>query len=220
MRLAMPRPCSPPGLRGCRGYEPIEISGHLYIDGGITLSYKLKPTGKIKMGLAGTGAMLMRFGGNPSTDPDFGFLAYTTASPYLQIGDFTLDLSGLKGTALLYIDVPSPNLFKFALRMTAEINLSDLFSTVIPQLPQFIKDAVKLLGPKGGVKAELDVYADSGWWGIKMGITLDMQALLGAHPRQYMHSWLPDSVDTHDAHAQALWVQFWGGSSPLKWRVG
>lgn len=168
-------------LRFRSGHETLEMAGHLYIDGELTISYKMKPAGNVQMGLTGTGAMLMRFGGNPSTNPDFGFLAYAEASPFLQVGDFSLDLSGLKGTALIYIDVPSPSKFKFALRMTTEINLSDLFSTVIPQLPQFIKDAVKLVGPSGGVKAELDVFADSDWWGIKMGITLDMSALLGAH---------------------------------------
>ena len=207
------------------------MAGHLYIEGALTISYKMKPKGKVQMGVTGTGAMLMRFGGNPSTNPDFGFLAYAEASPFLQVNDFALDLSGLKGTALIYIDVPSPSQFKFALRMTTEINLGDLFSTVIPQLPKFIKDAVKLLGPSGGVQAELDVYADSDWWGIKMGIAADMSALLGARLHCRCGRW--SSVEEERRHltkfptrlnslviAQARWGVSWVDSFPPKWKGG
>lgn len=160
--------------------RPIETRGHLYVEGAASMTFSLKPNGKIKIGLDGTAGMLMRFGGNPATNPNFGFLAVATASPWIQIGPFLLDLSGIKGVALMYIDVPSANDFKFALSMTAELSVNQLFTNLIPWLPQFCKDAITKFMPGTTWNSGFRVYADSEWWGFKIGpIPIDLGGLFG-----------------------------------------
>lgn len=160
--------------------QSIDTRGHLYVEGSVGMTFSLKPNGKIKLGIEGTAGILMRFGGDPKTNPNFGFLAVATASPWIQVGKFMLDLSGIQGVALLYIDVPTPKEFKFALSMTAEMSITRLFTNIIPQLPQFCKDAITKFMPDYTWRSGFRVYVDSDWWGIKIGIiTIDLTSLFG-----------------------------------------
>lgn len=161
--------------------QMIETHGHLYLEGEGDISTKdevfnpfqqpgYKPKEPLtKLGITGNIAMLLRFGDDGESS-SFSALMVATALPWISIGEwFVLDLSGLHGVATIYIDVLSPLEFKFALSVMVELSVPTLLAQLVPWLPEFCKEAIAAFLPDWRFKAGFWVYADSEWWGFKVG---------------------------------------------------
>lgn len=174
------------------------MSGHLYVEGTISIGIGLpSATGTAsgrrlakddsegtKLEIEGTGAMLMRFGGNPRTDPDFGFLLNVNAAPSLTLEGFAIDLSCLQSSATLYVDVPARNKFTFASSLQTTTDVVQLATVVIPGIPPPIASALKKLIGSVQFTAQLDAWISSttNSWGVHVGVTVQMDQLLGERP--------------------------------------
>lgn len=165
----------------CRGMQLIETHGHLYLEGEATISTMKSVNPTTTLGITGNVAMLLRFGDDGESS-SFAALMVTTALPWIQFGDFfLLDLSGLHGVATLYIDVITPQEFKFALSVMVELSIRTFVVNLVPWLPEFCKEVVKAFLPDWRYKAGFWVYADTEWWGFKIGpIPNQISFLFGA----------------------------------------
>lgn len=174
------------------------MSGHLYVEGTISIGIGLPSVTGTASGrrlaaantgntldVEGTGAVLMRFGGDPRTDPDFGLLLNVNAAPTLTLEGFTIDLSSLQNSATLYVDVPAQNKFTFAASLRAQMDIVQLTTAVIPGIPPAVVKALKKLIGTVTFTAQLDVWVSSttNTWGVHIGVGVGMDQILGERQR-------------------------------------
>lgn len=163
------------------------MRGHFYMAGEVTVAFALPspPDYENKIEVTGEGAMLMRFAGNPRTEPDFGFLASLSTAPSLTVGGFTIDLSDftVKTTTTLFLDIPDDNHFTVAYRVTCDISFTLMFKVAMPGFPTEVIAALSALLGDPTVTTDVQVYASTVTkrYSVRAGLQVYMGSLLGAY---------------------------------------
>ena len=188
-----------------RGLQELSISGHMYMAGYAGIEVGL-PGGVVSVGVEGTAAMLMSFGGNPRTDISaFGLQTTIATAPYISLlsGWLIFDLSaGVSSSTSILIDIRSEKDYTIAVKSTVNINAADMITNVLPGIPEEVKETLSTLFNVLPIK-EVDFYAagkDDKWWGLSMVVAgpIGIGAFLGESagcacaPRTW-HAWVPPS---------------------------